>query len=91
MQSVTVTIVNKLGLHARPAMTFAETASRFECAVRVRRCDSNDSVDGKSIMEMLMLAGTPGTDLEISADGSDAGEALKELQELVARRFDEDE
>ena len=91
MQSVKVKILNKLGLHARPAMTFAEKASEYTSTITVRRSDSDESVDGKSIMQMLMLAGTRGTELEILADGADAKEALKALKSLVNARFDEDE
>ena len=72
-------------------MTFAEKASEFTSTITVRRIDSEDSVDGKSIMQMLMLAGTMGTKLEIVADGDDAKAALGALQELVNARFQEDE
>ena len=72
-------------------MTFAEKASEFTSTITVRRIDSEDSVDGKSIMQMLMLAGTKGTKLEIVADGDDAKAALGALQELVHARFQEDE
>ncbi|MAJ47277.1 MAG: hypothetical protein CBC35_08520 [Planctomycetes bacterium TMED75] len=91
MERCKVEILNKLGLHARPAMTFAEKASEFTSTITVRRIDSEDSVDGKSIMQMLMLAGTMGTKLEIVADGDDAKAALGALQELVNARFQEDE
>lgn len=72
-------------------MTFAEKASEFTSTITVRRIDSEDSVDGKSIMQMLMLAGTMGTKLEIVADGDDAQAALGALRELVNARFQEDE
>ena len=72
-------------------MTFAEKASEFTSTITVRRIDSEDSVDGKSIMQMLMLAGTMGTKLEIVADGDDAHAALGALRELVNARFQEDE
>lgn len=91
MQSVKVKILNKLGLHARPAMTFAEKAGEFTSTITVRRSDSTDEVDGKSIMQMLMLAGTMGTELEIIADGDDASDALEALHALVIARFDEEE
>jgi phosphocarrier protein len=84
----TVTIVNKLGLHARPAMAFAETAARYGCAVRVRRGDQK--IDGKSVMEIMLLAATEGTELEIKAEGDDAERCVSELRELVSRGFDED-
>ncbi len=90
MLTARVVISNTLGLHARPAMTFVETASRFGSAITVRRADSEERVDGKSIMQMLLLAGTCGTELEISADGADETEALAGLVALVQRRFDEE-
>ena len=91
MKKVTVKIKNKLGLHARPAMTFAEKASEFSSEITVRRSDSDNTVDGKSIMQMLMLAGTMGTKLEIQADGDDEKDAVKTLKELVNARFLEEE
>lgn len=90
MVSARVAICNTLGLHARPAMTFVETASRFKAGVTVRRVDSEERVDGKSIMQVLLLAGTHGTELEICADGGDEAEALAALVALVTRRFDEE-
>ncbi len=83
-----VTIVNRLGLHARPAMSFVDTASAFGCAIRVR--NGSTEVDGKSIMEVMMLAATRGTELLITADGDDADAALEELKKLVASGFDEE-
>ncbi|MEL7482917.1 MAG: HPr family phosphocarrier protein [Planctomycetota bacterium] len=83
-----VTIVNRLGLHARPAMSFVDTASAFGSAIRVRNGDTE--VDGKSIMEVMMLAATRGTELLITADGDDADAALEELKKLVASGFDEE-
>lgn len=90
MVSARVVISNRLGLHARPAMSFTETASRFSATITVRRCDSEERVDGKSIMQMLLLAGTQGTELEVCADGSDEAQAMKALVELVERRFDDE-
>lgn len=91
MPSRTVTISNRLGLHARPAMMLAECASGFECAVTIRRSDSDDDpVDGKSIMQLLMLAGTCGTALEINAEGGDADKALNALASLVESGFDDE-
>lgn len=83
-----VTIANKLGLHARPAMAFVDTASGFDCDVRVSK--GLQSVDGKSIMQIMMLAATQGTQLQIEVAGKDAQEAIKALTALVERRFDED-
>ncbi len=83
-----VTIVNRLGLHARPAMCFVDVAMAFPCNVTVRRDDQ--SVDGKSIMMMMLLAATEGTQLEIIADGEQASEAIAELKKLVDSGFGED-
>lgn len=88
--SASVTITNKLGLHARPAMLFVETASQFKCAVTVGRKDQAERLDGKSIMQMLMLAATQGTELEINATGPDAEKATKALIALVKAHFHED-
>ncbi len=86
--SVNVTIVNKLGLHARPAMCFVDVASQFTSDVSVKRDDQ--SVDGKSIMQMMLLAATKGTPLEIIAQGPDAQAACDALKKLVDAGFDED-
>ncbi|MDX1682701.1 MAG: HPr family phosphocarrier protein [Phycisphaeraceae bacterium] len=83
-----MTIQNRLGLHARPAMTLVDTASGFDADIRIRK--GEQTVDGKSIMQVMMLAATQGTELEIEAEGSDAGDAIEALRELVDRGFDED-
>jgi phosphocarrier protein len=88
--SVKVTITNKLGLHARPAMLFVETASQFASDITVCRSDFREPVDGKSIMQMMMLAATEGTEIEITAAGADARQAVDRLMALVASKFDED-
>lgn len=86
--TVRVTIVNRLGLHARPAMTFVDLASGFKSEVTVRRGDQE--VDGKSIMHMMMLAATKGTELEVTASGPDAETACAALKKLVDSGFDEE-
>jgi phosphocarrier protein HPr len=88
--SAKVSIINKLGLHARPAMVFVEKAATFTSSVTVRRTDSAEVVDGKSIMQMMMLAATQGTEIEISAVGKDAEVAIRELVVLVKSGFAED-
>ena len=80
-------IVNPLGMHARPAAEFVKTANRFRSQVSVRRGDL--TVNGKSIMGMMMLAAERGATLLIDADGEDATEALDALCELVAAGFNE--
>ena len=86
--AITVTVVNRLGLHARPAMSFVDLASAFTCAVKVRKGDTQ--VDGKSIMLMMMLAASKGSELEISLEGDDVDEAAAALKRLVESGFDED-
>ncbi len=72
-------------------MTFVERACEFECEISVRRVDQNEPVDGKSIMQMLMLAGTCGTEIEITCTGGDEEAASAALSELVRSGFGEDE
>ena len=86
--AVQVTISNRLGLHARPAMAFVDAASAFQCSVTVKR--GEQAVDGKSIMHMMLLAATKGTSLEVVCDGPDADEAAAALKALVQRGFDEE-
>ena len=86
--SVRVTIANRLGLHARPAMTFVDAANAFKSDIKVQK--GEQEVDGKSIMQMMMLAASQGTELEIHADGEDADKAIADLEALVKRKFDED-
>ena len=88
--TATVTIANKLGLHARPAMLFVEAASEFASDIKVRRADHGQPVDGKSIMQMMMLAATQGTKVEITATGGDADKAIEGLVALVKSKFQED-
>ena len=88
--SAVVIVANKLGLHARPATIFAGLASGVEADIKVRRCDYGDAVDGKSIMQMMMLAATHGTEIEITAEGSDAEQAVETLVKLVESGFRDD-
>ena len=90
MPSRTVTISNRLGLHARPAMMLAECAGGFKSGVTIQREDGGDEVDAKSIMQLLMLAGTRGTRLKIKAEGGDAKAALKAISDLFASGFDDE-
>lgn len=82
-----ITIVNRLGLHARAAARFVETANRFAAEVTV--ANGEESVSGKSILGLMMLAAAEGTTLVVEATGPDAEEALDALAELVATRFHE--
>ena len=85
---IEVEIKNSDGLHMRPAMQFVDVANKYDCEITV----SNDetSVNGKSIMEMSMLAATCGTKLKIRAEGANAQQVVDALRELVVEKhFDE--
>lgn len=83
-----VTILNKRGLHARAAAKFVKLASQYQAEVTVTK--DGTSVSGRSIMGLMMLAASPGTDLQLSAVGVDAAAALDAIAALVAAKFDED-
>lgn len=83
-----VKIKNRLGLHARPAMMFVDAATGVRSDVTVK--GNGEEVDGKSIMQMMMLAATQGVELEITAVGDDAEDACRMLEELVNSGFGED-
>ncbi len=82
-------IVNRLGLHARPAAEFVKLATRFESEVWVEK--DGLEVNGKSIMGVMMLAAEPGSEIRIRAVGADAEAALEALLDLVRRGFDDHE
>ncbi len=82
-----LTVLNKLGIHARPAAQFVRAASRFQCDVIVVKDD--ESVDGKSIMGLMMLAVGCGADITVTTDGSDETECMEALESLVAGKFGE--
>jgi phosphocarrier protein HPr len=84
----TVDIVNKLGLHARAAAKLVTLASKFAADIRVRK--DGREVSGKSIMGVMMLAAAKGAQITLVAEGADAAQALDELQNLIARKFDEE-
>ncbi|MDE2149668.1 MAG: HPr family phosphocarrier protein [Gammaproteobacteria bacterium] len=84
----TVTIVNRLGLHARAAAKLVTLAGRFGSEIRVRAGERE--VSGKSIMGVLMLAAAQGTKITLLAEGPDARAALDALCALAADRFEED-
>ncbi|QNN21302.1 HPr family phosphocarrier protein [Planctomycetales bacterium ZRK34] len=86
----TVTIINRLGLHARPAMALVDAANRHEAAVTIRKDGCDESHDAKSIMSVMMLAAGKGTKLQLEATGPDADAVIEELKQLVASKFDED-
>jgi phosphocarrier protein len=83
-----LTIVNKLGIHARPAAVFVKTANRFVSEILVEK--DGEKINGKSIMGLMMLAAGPGSKLTLHVRGDDAQQAITELEALVERRFDEE-
>jgi phosphocarrier protein HPr len=82
-----VKVLNATGLHARPAGLFIEAAKRFRCAVRVAKGDRE--VNGKSVLALMLLEVTPGSDIVITAEGEDEEQAADALSALVASRFGE--
>ena len=89
MPSAEVTIVNKLGLHARAAAKLTQVASRFKSEVWLSR--NGRRVNAKSIMGVMMLAAGKGASIMVEAEGADADAALAALRELIAGRFGEGE
>ena len=87
--SRTVEICNERGLHARASAKFVKLASSFDSEIHVSR--DGVTVDARSIMGLLMLGAGIGCQIEVSAEGSDAQEAIEALTDLVARKFDEDQ
>jgi phosphocarrier protein HPr len=83
-----LTIANKLGIHARPAALFVKTANRFACEIFVEK--DGEKINGKSIMGLMMLAAGPGSKLTLHVRGTDAQNAIVELEALVKRKFDEE-
>jgi len=88
MVSRTVTVCNQLGMHARAAARFVHAASTFQARVRVER--GAHVMDGKSIMGVLLLAAARGSDITISAEGTDEVAALDALCQLVESGFGEE-
>jgi len=85
---ISVEIKNADGLHMRPAMMFVDIASQYDCEITVS--NNEKSVDGKSIMQISILAATYGTKLKIRAEGRDSEKAVEALRELVEdKMFDE--
>lgn len=81
-------VANKLGIHARPASMFVRVANRFAADVFVEK--DGETVNGKSIMNLMMLAAGPGSRIRVHAEGSDAAQAVAEIENLVKSKFNED-
>lgn len=90
MPACAITIINKLGLHARAAAKFVGVAGRYPCNIKIGKTPES-MVDGKSIMAVMMLAAGKGTLIQLSAEGEQAAEALQALQDLINAYFDEGE
>ena len=89
MPSKEVTIINKLGMHARAAAKFVNLASSFDSHVEIEK--GSRRVNGKSIMGVMMLAAAKGSQVTIHAEGADAEQALADLEALIGERFGEPE
>jgi phosphocarrier protein len=83
-----MTVINRLGLHARPAAMFVRVATRHRCEIWVAK--EGEEINGKSIMGLMMLAAGQGSKLRIRAEGPDAAQALHDIEELIQSRFNED-
>lgn len=90
MQERTVTISNRLGLHARAAARLVRRASQFNSSVTLLREDTGETADGKSILSVLLLAASCGTSLIIKTEGDDEERAMNALVELVEQKFGEE-
>ena len=90
MPACEITIINKLGLHARAAAKFVGVASRFPCQVRLGRT-AESLIDGKSIMAVMMLAAGCGTSIHLYTEGEQEEEAMTAIIALINNYFDEGE
>jgi phosphotransferase system HPr (HPr) family protein len=91
MQQVTLTLTNVVGLHARPAAVFVQTAARFRSNITVRNLTrETPPVNAKAILAVLTLGAERGHEIEIVAEGPDEAEAIVALRSLVESRFGED-
>ena len=91
MQSIILTVNHPVGLHARPAAQFVQASNDFDADITVaNKTKASEPVNAKSILSVLTLGVHQGYEIEITADGPDAGEALKALEQLVADNFGEE-
>ncbi|MBF0279040.1 MAG: HPr family phosphocarrier protein [SAR324 cluster bacterium] len=89
MITQTTTIINRLGLHARAAALLVKLSNSFNSNITMNH--AGNSANTKNIMEVLMLAATKGTSLEVTVDGADEEQAMKEVLELISNKFNEAE
>ena|SRR5438067_2422406 len=83
-----LTILNRLGMHARPSAMFVKVCNRHKADIWVEK--DGEQVNGKSIMGLMMLAAGQGSKLRVICEGSDAEKAVQEIEALIERKFDED-
>ncbi len=88
MISTTITVPNRAGLHARAAAKFVATAASFQS--RIELSNGEKTVDGKSILSLMLLAAPQGSELQLRLEGADEQDALKAILTLLERRFGED-
>ncbi|MDH5516618.1 MAG: HPr family phosphocarrier protein [Gammaproteobacteria bacterium] len=89
MQEKEVTIINKLGLHARAAAKLVNVATKFSSLIEIEK--DGQRVNGKSIMGVMMLAANQGSSIKLLADGDDAQQSLDEIEQLINNYFDEEQ
>lgn len=89
MVSAQTLISNKLGLHARAATKLATLAGQYACSIKIH-CNEK-SIDAKSVMSLMLLAASKGTEITVSADGEDEAQALDAVRELIDDKFGEGE
>jgi phosphocarrier protein HPr len=89
MKKGIVKVVNPLGLHARATASLIRVASKFQCKIALSRLDKEISADAKSILSVLTLAASKGTELELSIEGTDEIEAFKTVKDLFEQGFGE--
>ena len=86
--SASVSITNKLGLHARAAAKLVEAAARFQSVIQIRK--DGETVDARSILGLMMLNARVGSEIEVTADGPDANDALAAVVALIQAKFGEE-
>jgi phosphocarrier protein len=89
MLTSTATIINKLGLHARAASVLSNTATRYSCGIKIGI--EGKMVDAKSVMSLMLLAASQGSELQLVIDGNDENEALEAIHAIINNRFGEPE
>lgn len=86
----TVMITNELGLHARPAAMLVKTANQFKSEIIITKVADGETVNGKSIMGVMMLAASKGTKLILHAEGEDSEQAVEALDKVISSKFGEE-